>query len=325
MLHRGDHTLRGPLNRRSQKNDLIVPHDDEVALSLNQDLHQVPDEMSKQVRTKDLKDTKDGIRGLKSTMISGIASLLLSCRCEKDSCRTPWAVQRCLLQTIHYFNWWPAVFRATFTLPCTCFVLSLLSFQVLALTLPLEVSFLPLFLGTSGCIFLLQMLFHGNLSVSSCSDESACPEYWTNVVVFPNKTRDVGWWHFFWTLRRRVVIDLGFALNPNAMSSVLKMWKYLEQMRAQLALDCCQSPSICTPLTLSPQLVRYVWITQEGVLMIDVYIWQATRGSCFASHQGRDSIASQLTTGYLDRLWECRKWKERQLHRLTCPLTAAKE
>ena len=75
-------------------------------------------------------------------MISGIASLLVSCRCEKDSCWTLWAVQRCLLQTIHYFNWWPVVIRATFTLPCTCFILSLLSFQVLTLTLPLEVSFL---------------------------------------------------------------------------------------------------------------------------------------------------------------------------------------
>ena len=87
MLQDGDHTLRGPLNRRSQKSDLIVRCDDEVALSLNQDLHQVSDEISNQSRTKDLKDTKDCVRGLKSTMISGIASLVPSCRSEKDSAR----------------------------------------------------------------------------------------------------------------------------------------------------------------------------------------------------------------------------------------------
>ena len=42
MLQGGDHTRRGPINRRSPNND------DAVALSLDQDLHQELDEISNQ-------------------------------------------------------------------------------------------------------------------------------------------------------------------------------------------------------------------------------------------------------------------------------------
>ena len=84
MLHGGDHTMRGPINRRGQGSDLTVCCGGE-APSLNQDLHHVLGEITHQFQMKDLKDTKDGVRGHENTMMSGTAPLVGSCTRERGS------------------------------------------------------------------------------------------------------------------------------------------------------------------------------------------------------------------------------------------------